>query len=732
MRTTSRSVRRRSPWAPATALVLALVAVGLLCPAIVPARIDPLADAEDRLDPAAPALVAGVHSTSAGVRARVATAYGRIQTPECVDPLLTLLGDKSLGVRTAAMFSLGQLAWRSGSTNGREAEIADALTPFLGDGDLSVRLAAIEALGKIGLERTPHLVGGLLEDRSARVRAETLMALFRYRFVLRQRDPDQAPPDLPQEIVDRLPALAADKDTMVRRNVVYGFARFKDVRGLALAVMLSADSYEWTRFFALIALTKIADPAAEAAVAARLTDRSAIVRRAAVQAAAAIGAGELVSERLADAAPHVRSAVATAVGSAADVSDEAAAAWLRRLAADSSGEVRGAAVKALGARLKDGAAGDVLAAMSDADEYVRAAAVEAAASLAGDSRRNIVGLALADSSIAVRCALLALLAGDPSAEAFAVIRDDLDADEVDVRCSAITALAARKEPQALALGWRAYQDNRDARFTFLREAAVGVVGAFDNDASSAHLREMLADAAYPVAVAAYRILLGRGSTDVTAPSETLTLTFSPYRALPAPRFPLVTLRTTRGVIRIRCYRDAAPIHVANFVGLVRQGCFDGKTWQRVVPNFVIQGGSPSPLGWEAQTYMLRAEINTLRFARGAVGMSRGDLFNSGDSQLFITHVQDPHLDGMYTLFGQVVSGFDALDRTEAGDLILKASVRQDRARPSSSAVERRARACRPAPAQVRRRRDGGATWTHLTRTELSTAQRQRRVIGGVR
>ena len=113
-------------------------------------------------------------------------------------------------------------------------------------------------------------------------------------------------------------------------------------------------------------------------------------------------------------------------------------------------------------------------------------------------------------------------------------------------------------------------------------------------------------------------------------------------------------------------------------------------------------------------------------------MSRGDLFNSGDSQLFITHVQDPHLDGMYTLFGQVVSGFDALDRTEAGDLILKASVRQDRARPSSSAVERRARACRPAPAQVRRRRDGGATWTHLTRTELSTAQRQRRVIGGVR
>ena len=89
---------------------------------------------------------------------------------------------------------------------------------------------------------------------------------------------------------------------------------------------------------------------------------------------------------------------------------------------------------------------------------------------------------------------------------------------------------------------------------------------------------------------------------------------------------------------------------------------------------MIQGGLPSPRGAQAQKYMLRAEIDTIRFGRGAVGMSRGDLFNSGDSQLFITHVPDPHLDGMYTLFGQVVSGFGALDRMEAGDRILKAAV----------------------------------------------------------
>jgi HEAT repeats len=203
------------------AFVATLVALGLLCPAVVLAGIDPITDAEDRLDPTAPALVAGLQSDSAAVRARVATAYGRIQTPASVDPLLSLLGDRSPRVRTEALFVLGQLAWKPGFAGGREAEIADAVTPFLGDKSLSVRLAAIEAIGKIALERTPDLVGALLADPSARVRADALMALFRYRLVLRQRDPDRAPPDLPQEIIDQLPALAADDDAQVRRNVVY-------------------------------------------------------------------------------------------------------------------------------------------------------------------------------------------------------------------------------------------------------------------------------------------------------------------------------------------------------------------------------------------------------------------------------------------------------------------------------------------------------------------------------
>ena len=669
----------RRAWLRAALALLAAAAVLLGGPALAGARLDAVSDAADRLAPEAAALVSGRTSPQAAVRAQVATAYGRILTPVCVDPLLGMLHDRSPVVREAVLFALGQFGWKAEYSGGRESEIADAVATRLGDRDPGVRLAAVSALGRVGLGRTPDLVGPLLADPSARVRAEALMALFRYRHVLRLRSPSGAYPDLPQAIVDAILPLAADPDPLVRRNAVYCFARFKDARGLALARRLSADHYVWTRFFAQLALAKIADPAAAPEIEAALGDRDFVVRRAAVQTAAAIGRGDLAGRLRGDRWAHVRSAVAVALGAAAGVPDETAAGWLSTLAADASREVRAAAVVALAQRLKDAAAADVLAALADPDEYVRAAAVQAAGSLGAAARAQVVEAAGRDGSVAVRCALLTLFATDPGPAALAALREGAASADADVRFAAVTALASRSEPEALDAAWQAYLASADPRFTFVRQAAVSVLKAFAGDDSAggdstAHLREMLADPRYVVAHAAFAVLAARGVPGVEPPSEVATLTFSPYRHLSVPRLPLVRLETSRGVIVIRCYRDAAPVHVANFVGMVRSGFFDGKTWQRVVPNFVVQGGSPSLLGGESRAYQLRAEINPLHFGRGAVGMSRDDLLNTGDSQLFITHVQAPHLDDNYTLFGQVVSGFGALDRLEAGDVILKETV----------------------------------------------------------
>jgi cyclophilin family peptidyl-prolyl cis-trans isomerase len=105
---------------------------------------------------------------------------------------------------------------------------------------------------------------------------------------------------------------------------------------------------------------------------------------------------------------------------------------------------------------------------------------------------------------------------------------------------------------------------------------------------------------------------------------------------------------------------------------VNAGFYDGLPWHRVISNFVAQGGDPDGTGFGGAGYSLRAEINRRPFARGALGMPRSQGFDTGGGQLFFSHVPTPHLDGQYTVFGQIIRGADVIDRLERGDLILRA------------------------------------------------------------
>jgi cyclophilin family peptidyl-prolyl cis-trans isomerase len=167
---------------------------------------------------------------------------------------------------------------------------------------------------------------------------------------------------------------------------------------------------------------------------------------------------------------------------------------------------------------------------------------------------------------------------------------------------------------------------------------------------------------------------GLAGLGVLLPGEPeTTVEVSPLLGIRFEDDPVVTLVTSKGEIRIRCLARDAPIHVASFVDLVRAGYYDGLTWHRVVTNFVIQGGDPRGDGWGGAGYTLRDEINTSRYGRGAVGMPKAGK-DTGGGQIFITHVPTPHLDGNYTVFGQVVDGLEVVDRIEVGDTIVGARV----------------------------------------------------------
>jgi cyclophilin family peptidyl-prolyl cis-trans isomerase len=128
------------------------------------------------------------------------------------------------------------------------------------------------------------------------------------------------------------------------------------------------------------------------------------------------------------------------------------------------------------------------------------------------------------------------------------------------------------------------------------------------------------------------------------------------------------LDTDKGTVQVDLAMLDAPLTVHTFVALARRGFFDGLAIHRVVPGFVLQDGDPRGDGEGGPGYTIRDEINQRPFLRGTVGVAL-DWKDTGGSQYFITITPQPHLDGRYTVFGQVVDGMDVVDRLVVGDVV---------------------------------------------------------------
>ena len=122
-----------------------------------------------------------------------------------------------------------------------------------------------------------------------------------------------------------------------------------------------------------------------------------------------------------------------------------------------------------------------------------------------------------------------------------------------------------------------------------------------------------------------------------------------------------------GVIDIELYPEVAPITVANFEKLVKEGFYDGLIFHRVIAGFMIQGGDPLGTGMGGAKEKIKGEFaingvrNDLSHARGVISMARSQSPNSASSQFFIMHADAPHLDGQYAAFGKVVEGIETVD-----------------------------------------------------------------------
>jgi cyclophilin family peptidyl-prolyl cis-trans isomerase/HEAT repeat protein len=141
--------------------------------------------------------------------------------------------------------------------------------------------------------------------------------------------------------------------------------------------------------------------------------------------------------------------------------------------------------------------------------------------------------------------------------------------------------------------------------------------------------------------------------------------------------PTAVIHTKKGDVRIELFAADAPMTVDNFIRLARSGFYNGLAFVRVVPNFVIQGGDPRGDQNGGPGYQIRDEINLRQYGTGTVGMALSGK-DTGGSQFFITHSPQPHLDGGYTIFGQVTEGMDVVNRIARGDRIEKVEIVEPR------------------------------------------------------
>jgi cyclophilin family peptidyl-prolyl cis-trans isomerase/HEAT repeat protein len=192
------------------------------------------------------------------------------------------------------------------------------------------------------------------------------------------------------------------------------------------------------------------------------------------------------------------------------------------------------------------------------------------------------------------------------------------------------------------------------------------------------LQQSLSDADRTIAEGAsktLRLLTGREFTPVIQDSSPAPRSERDWKALESvPAGQRIVFKTTKGTFTIRLRKDAAPFTVLVFYGLAKEKFYDGLTFHRVVPDFVIQGGDPRGDGWGGPGFAIRSEWSLINFVRGSVGLASSGKDTEG-CQFFITHVPTPHLDGRYTVFATVSSGMEVVDKIQVGDRILSVELR---------------------------------------------------------
>jgi cyclophilin family peptidyl-prolyl cis-trans isomerase/HEAT repeat protein len=642
----------------------------------------------DGLDP----LLAALSGRDTLLRRLAVRGLGRLQRPELGRRLLRSLADPAPAVRAeaanAVAQSLRRLRRSEADTGGaalgtREAaavlaralatepvlRVADALAQSLGRLPLpdsaAARVAEDAIRARFAIRQTPGLAHGLYTLARARRATGTLT---------------------PASMVLLRGAALGSKDTVVRRLSLLTLAAAGGLDS-ATAVRAVHDRDAEARRMALRGTGALTAPLRAVLVRGAMRDPSTIVRTEAI-AAARLGEGPPdcapILELTRDREPYVALTAIDSLGSGCAGPSTAATALGRLVAApvtsgppDHRWQTAAHALLAL-ARLDSAAALSLLPAMAGAERVEFKIYAARAAAIVRD-RALLLRLA-ADTDRNVQEAAIAGLAAAAGHEADSVYIRALSSSGYQVVLAAATALDSTTHPRALPALLDAFERLSAGRSENARDpraAMLDRIATLGSAASAPRLTPYLAD--YDTTVAAQVATILAGWTGAPAEARPVPLSIRPEPLAELFLRRSIRLRVTMapssggGSFTVRLFPDETPATVARVLRLVRQGFYDGKLFQRVEPNFVIQGGGPDANEYVGDVAFMRDELTMRTHARGTVGISaRGR--DTGDGQWFINLVDNPLLDHEFTIFGQVDGGWAVAERILEADRIGRVEV----------------------------------------------------------
>jgi cyclophilin family peptidyl-prolyl cis-trans isomerase/HEAT repeat protein len=632
---------------------------------------------------------------------RAAVALGRIGGADAAEPLVALSGDEDAAVREAALFGIGLLgddapdgqaeallALVEGDPTEGDALVALDALGRIGDAAIAPRLialadtdrpkiraAAIRALGFLGQRGLPVLddvvakIADRLTDADEGVRFMSAFALYRI------AEPLPGPPEAVQALTR---AAAEDESAEVRAYAIRGLARRggldraalekalgdADLRVPGTAVSVIPLTQEAGRCDLVMAALEVLTPRVEKEPRLVNGELSHAVRSALeVSQGCAAGSDSVAghAQRIAEAVvtlepPRKAGAarilcLARLLGGADD---------LALLACDPERPHLGK--KMLVQRLNAGAdtkseqLDRLFELLAEPDLRVATAAVHALGEIPLDRARQKLMATLDDDRVLVIAAVLDAIAYNPTTLRAAGTESEPGAVLPEV----IPGIAKTVE-RLLPF------EHAEAPLV----SAAAALGALADPAAGPVLEKLAADprpAVRGAVLAAYEAIEGVDPPAVLPPVKPPRPVSSEDKRTWRATAAIARVRTTRGDFRVRLYGDTAPATVASFVDLAGDGYFDETEIHRVVPNFVVQAGDPTGTGMGDPGYSLRCEVSPLPYERGTVGMALAGK-DTGGSQFFVAISRQPHLDGNYTVFGDVIEGMEIVDLIEEGDHI---------------------------------------------------------------